>query len=623
MKPWLIGGIVAVAVAAGGYVALDQYAQRRAPAEVDALIAASGQVSGTHGPVAYSLWNDRLTVATIELQAKDPAALGWRKLQAAHLEVAGLDPLRIKALLTGRWNALHHQPSPTRLDYTGFTLEASDGTVFTAGKMAMAEPGFEAVPMSSAVPSATAMVTGLTTRSLDVSDIKITVPSAQGSSDIAIESITAKGIGKGRLDSLNIQRISAKGANQPSDGPAEVKIDGVAVSGLDHRNVIDLAYDREVRDEPLRALWDDITVTTVSVGDQAGEMKLDRLTLGSVKAKRGNSWQDVSTSLAAGKVEVDSLDFKLLKNRPAHFVMGKLRFSGIEPGRIGAASLDGITVEAENDTKVTFAGADLQDLSYSGWTKLGGLEDWMKLSAKPPRLSLRRFGLGTISVTQRGKELGSLGAFTATTTLDDERLPIASSIKIDKLSLTREVLHQGDVGQEIAALGYNQLSLDFLADGTYDKATSDMVVRETLAVGPEVGKLMISVKLNKVPTGLESGTQEEQMRRIMGMTIEKGEIRYEDESLVERALRRTAVKAGLTSDQMKEAAQTQLRTIKQSMPPGSRNGAMLDTLAAFIQKPRSLVLSIEPPRPVSVQQFIGIVQTNPMEIPIVLGLSLR
>ncbi len=615
MRRWLIGIIVVIALGAGGYFALDQYAQRRAPAEVDALIAANGLVSGTHGAVAYSLWNDRLTVEAIDLQATDPAALGWRKLHAAHLEIAGIDPLRIKAMLKGRWDALQRQPTPDRLEYSGFTLETSDGTVVSAALMAMVEPGFEAVETSSGIPVAMKTVTGLTARSLDITDVRISDRSPKGASDITADLLAARGIRKGRVESLDIRHMTTEGPGQPGSGPARMAIDRFSVSGLEHRNIIALAYDAQVRNEPLQALWDDITATGVSLGDQRVDMKFDRLTLGGVKAKRAGSWQEALVSLAAAKVELDALDAKVLKDRPGRIALSKLRFSGIEPGRIAGASLEGVAIEmAENEAKVTLATAELQDLAYGDWTRLG---------TPAPRMSLRHFGLGPLSVTQRGKEMGSMAGLNTLMTLDDNGLPVASSIKLDKLSLGSAILHQGPVGQEIAALGYNQLMADFSADGAYDAGTADMAVHETLLVGPQVGKVMISVKLNKVPTGLEGASQEEQLRRLFGMTLEKAEIRYEDDSLAERVLRRNAVKAGLTPEQMRDGVITQLRAIKQSLPPGSRTAAMIDAVAAFIQQPRSLILSLDPPRPVSVQQILGLAQSNPMEMPVLLGLSLH
>jgi hypothetical protein len=184
-------------------------------------------------------------------------------------------------------------------------------------------------------------------------------------------------------------------------------------------------------------------------------------------------------------------------------------------------------------------------------------------------------------------------------------------------------------------LGYPALPLDGQWKGSYDQRRG--IFRNRIALtARDAGTLNLLASLGYVssdPSKLASATTFREvlgsaLATIAGLTIARAEMRYEDASFTNRLLAFYATKAGQDKETFRDGliARIKPREQNQSAPPSpelERAKENWERVDAFLQNPQTLVVTLEPPRPVSWLSLFALGSVSPEQQIKFFGLSVK
>ena len=191
--------------------------------------------------------------------------------------------------------------------------------------------------------------------------------------------------------------------------------------------------------------------------------------------------------------------------------------------------------------------------------------------------------------------------------------------RIEGLSLPQIAFIESGIGIDPAALGYNNMVVDLVWDGSINFGNRSLTLRDLALAVEEGGVLSLTASLQNVPdlaTLFGPGVEE----AIKNIRLEKATLRYDDNSL-----------AGRFFDQIgREAKQSRPEMVAEMEVGLPRNLALdpgfelqiVQMLRAFVLDPRSLSFSIEPDTPLSVYDVQRIVEAAPETLHQRLGVTM-
>lgn len=120
--------------------------------------------------------------------------------------------------------------------------------------------------------------------------------------------------------------------------------------------------------------------------------------------------------------------------------------------------------------------------------------------------------------------------------------------------------------------------------------------------------------------GLDGENRAEAQRAAMSMTLIRAEVRYRDETMVERMLKGYAEKEGITPDEARAQVINQLRQARAGAKD-SLSKEFLDAAITFIENPGEIRVAAEPPSPFPLSAFL-LMAGNPDRLKRQLGLTI-
>lgn len=306
----------------------------------------------------------------------------------------------------------------------------------------------------------------------------------------------------------------------------------------------------------------------------------------------------------------------------AGLALGRFAFEGLEAGRLGALALEG--VEARGGEGVTVRLASWQqsalrlgpvDLAERVEAAPRTVEGLQALSAEAARLPWQGSAvLAGLAVEREGRTGFALGRFALD--LEETGPRKRTIVTLDDLLLDPAALGAEEAAAGLQAVGSERLALRARFATAFDQASHELALEELSidAPGQLAVRLSLQARLGADPTvdPVTAWTDAELLR---------AEFVLRDQGAVERFL------AGTASGSPKkrpDLAKELVRDIRREEPGRSLlDNRRAGELEKFLTEPRSLVIRLAPPKPVSfLAALMGTVAT-PAQAARTLGLSIE
>jgi len=242
----------------------------------------------------------------------------------------------------------------------------------------------------------------------------------------------------------------------------------------------------------------------------------------------------------------------------------------------------------------------------------------------------RRMETGKITVELDGQSI-TIDGYKSTWDGD----PATGAGKFDatmsNIAIPAQAIAAIDPTGELKKLGYSDLSFDFGGSGNIDIAKDVMGFNADVFVkGRDAGTIKFAMTAANIPVAvyaeLANPTTKEPdfnklMPQLMGVTLSKLQIRFEDASLTKRLLPLVAAAQGLDDATFVASAGAMLTiALAQLKNPPFVEGVS-SAVTAFLKDPKSITLSVLPTSPVQVQQLMTLDAANPGAAITTLGVS--
>jgi hypothetical protein len=303
-------------------------------------------------------------------------------------------------------------------------------------------------------------------------------------------------------------------------------------------------------------------------------------------------------------LSVDSLEtttalFVPAANPAARATLGRLALAGLQPGKLGALTLEQVTVTGPEGVG-RLASLEIADLTYG--------------AAGAP-VAVGRLRLGELTVgLKAGAEVSVKEALVAMERSADQ--PAGATIKLSAVTIPATAMPM------LMLAGYNELTLDYEGSSRYDPARAAVGATQLLSAR-DAGSFSLSMQLGNYPAAFDWRESFTVMLKFMALRLDSLELRYDDASLVDRLIR---ARAALTGRDVRAVREEMLRLVaaqRQALADKPALLASLDAIADFLRKPGSLTMTLTPPEPVALGTLITLSRTNPAAALDALGLSVR
>ena len=172
------------------------------------------------------------------------------------------------------------------------------------------------------------------------------------------------------------------------------------------------------------------------------------------------------------------------------------------------------------------------------------------------------------------------------------------------------------------SLGYEEIILDVNWDGARDPETQVAKIDALAITMRDGGSISISGALGNVPAVRPKEAQDSMMV-LSQLTVQSLTIRYSDDSLAGKILDASAKKQGTTREQYAQQLAGALPFFLSMIQNPAFQNKVATAVGQFLTDPKSLTISVQPDRPISGAELIGLVQTAPQTLPDVLGASIE
>lgn len=211
---------------------------------------------------------------------------------------------------------------------------------------------------------------------------------------------------------------------------------------------------------------------------------------------------------------------------------------------------------------------------------------------------------------------------TARVTMADfmDDLPTSGTLDVTGIDVPLSAFPPGPSSP--SALGYEKnLVFDVSARGSARPETSGFALEDLTFSGADIGTLSLSVDMDNYPN-FANIAQPDPME-MMAVTLKSITIRYVDNSFAVRVLDLMAQTQGM---QRHEYAQ-QLSAALPFMLMAINNPGFQDQVVAaaesFLANPGTLEIGINPAKPLSAAEIVGLAQTAPQTLPDILNVSVK
>jgi hypothetical protein len=322
-------------------------------------------------------------------------------------------------------------------------------------------------------------------------------------------------------------------------------------------------------------------------------------------------------SLAVEKASIEDSDIELpQQSGQPHLSLHRFELDSMAPGAVAGGRIETLGLTTDG-IRVHLGLMRLGNLAY----RLRSASDKDAADAFSPLrgLFIESFGIEDASGSASDGFGIALASYESTM---KGSIDMATGFDMTLKQLSVDLSQVKDLpgGFAIEELGTSTLVLNADAHTTYDPRSKVMDIPRYAFEVPKLGSLTLKARFGNFIAD-SAGDPTVILDRLMAATLQRLEIRYDDDSLVSHVMAIAAKEDSETVEQVRASVIALLLGERASLGRDPAAVKMLDTLIAFVRQPKSITIAIEPKPPLPFADFEKLSAMTPADIPKRLGLS--
>jgi hypothetical protein len=342
------------------------------------------------------------------------------------------------------------------------------------------------------------------------------------------------------------------------------------------------------------------------------------------------TFQKIETD-GAGNITIDGLTAKIASQDPSQpgtltIDIGKMQLAGVADQ--GGGMFEIASTKYDN-LVVTFSAPDgtaftvkMPESSVEGWyvTTLGPTPTPNEIMRASMNVA-RRMSSGKITVDASGHTF-TVDGYDSTWDGDPATGAGKFDVKVSNITIPAQAIAAIDPTGELKKLGYNDLSFNTGGTGNLTIAGDTMGFdADVYFEGRDAGTLKATFAAANVPIAVYAefaspGTKKDPdfnklMPQLLGVTISKLQIRFEDGSLTKRLLPVLAKQQNMDEAGFVASAGAMLQITLAQLKNQAFTDSVVSAVTSFLKDPKSITVAIQPAQPIAVQQLMSMNPADP------------
>ncbi|MBL8905283.1 MAG: hypothetical protein JNM20_01275 [Rhizobiales bacterium] len=334
---------------------------------------------------------------------------------------------------------------------------------------------------------------------------------------------------------------------------------------------------------------------------------------------------------SAGNVTIEGVAATISSQDPAQpgtlsVDIGKIQLMGIADQGGG---LFEVASTKYDDLIVIFSGPDgtaftvrMPESSAEGWyvTTLGPTPTPNEIMRASMNVA-RRMNSGPITIDAAGQTF-TVAGYESTWSGDPATGAGKFDVKISSIAIPAQAIAMLDPTGELKKLGYNNLSFNMGGTGNLTITGDTMGFDADLYFeGRDAGTLRAAFAAANVPIAAYAefaspGANKEPdfnklMPQLLGVTVSKLQLRFDDGSLTKRLLPILAKQQNMDEAGFVASAGAMLQITLAQLKNQAFTDSVVGAVTSFLKDPKSIALTIQPPQPIAVQQLMTMNPADP------------
>ena len=199
-------------------------------------------------------------------------------------------------------------------------------------------------------------------------------------------------------------------------------------------------------------------------------------------------------------------------------------------------------------------------------------------------------------------------------------VPTSGSLNVTGISVPLSAFPPGPSSP--AALGYEKnFVFNVSANGTARPETSGFALKDLTFSGADVGTLSLSLDLDNYPNF--ANVAEPNPLEMMSMTLKGVAIKYVDDSLAVRVLDLLAQSQGMQRQEYAKQLSAALPFMLMAINNPRFQDQVVSAADSFLTEPGTIEIMVNPSKPISAEEIVGLAQTAPQTLPDVLNVTIE
>jgi hypothetical protein len=580
------------------------------------LSGVAAPLTARHGLVNEDAAAGTLIVYELQLARADGWSLKIAKLTAERLDESALarpfDPA------TPRAGANDPAPAPFARKLIADEIELKHGAgVWRAAQVVLDAPALR--PVGRPVPSGLGGLLALDPLTellpnLSAATIRFSkATELEGKSSARADQLALEGVDRGRISRMTGKLLEVQGLGKDGDNAA---IASLSASGLELALIVAAAQGQLPATHT--TLADAVAFEGLAISGPQGsfnlkEARLDKFALRGPRGPAGLAaadmagWADLFGMATIGRFELRDLALNLPPTYEGGF--DRLVLEGLDGERLRLLRSDNVRWR-DGSQRMEQSSMELRDLVFGPLMAMlaaGGMPD----ANSENLLTLERFSVrgstyeDPTTGRQRVDEL-TLGRFRHRGFLPTSLELRIGGVEVDVQSIGDTDSAVNDGRDFLIELGYDEVKLDFEFSFEWRPDGGGRISLKPVSLGVrEAGKLALSIEVSGIDPAALGGTFD--WTALMQASLVGISLRYEDESLFERILAYAAEEAERSVESARRKLLREIEKERRAHPSDPLMGKLLDAVAAFVRKPKSIEAKVAPTRPVAALKMMELI----------------
>lgn len=292
-------------------------------------------------------------------------------------------------------------------------------------------------------------------------------------------------------------------------------------------------------------------------------------------------------------------------------------------GRIkaGAMAMDKVTIKADDDT---FSAARMTATNV----RFASPEEMRNATkAAVDAFGYESVELSEIEITSEDEGTVPIQRILSTIDATVDGIPSKGSFEIEGIEIDPKQIDDKQTKETLAELGYAKLVLSMKTRAEWDIDNGRGILEVLEISGGEIGRFAISAAVGGLTRDVveklkrQNNEDGEILALLQQITIESIDIRFDNDTVVERVLDRQAKEANMDRAAFVQRMTTSLPQILALLQNPPFQQKVSSALAMFLNEPKNMSVKASPAQPVPVGAVVGTAMAAPAAVPVLLGIE--